>query len=92
MNQFIYQEDTDYPTGQSFEIPFYPTVQSFEIPFSPPTFHMNTGKCTKSLPNGVHFRCFPPLVLTPQKVASLYVHPIDLNNCEQNSEDNLKRR
>lgn len=54
MNQCLYQEDTEYPT-----------VQSCEIPLFPPTFHMSTGEYTKSLPNGVHFGCFPPLALTP---------------------------
>lgn len=29
---------------------------------------------------GLCFGCFPPLVLTPWKVASPYVHPMDLNN------------
>jgi len=81
MSQFICQEDTDYPT-----------VQSCEIPFSSSAFHMNTGECTKSLTNGMCFGCFPPLALTPQKVASPYIYPIDLNNGEQNSEDNLNRR
>lgn len=40
----------------------------------------------------VFFVCFPPLALTPWKVASPYIHPIDLKNGEQNSEYNLNRK
>lgn len=71
MNQFICQEDIDYST-----------VQSCDILFSPPTFCTSVEEYTISLPNGVCFHCFPSLALPPQKVASPYVHPIDLNNCE----------
>lgn len=78
MSQFICQEATAYQRARSYG-----------IPFCPPTFHMNAGECTKSLPNEMHFSCFPTPMLSPWKVLSLYVNPTDLKNCEQSSEEKV---